>query len=79
MGAYPFLTSTEFTKAWYIHMVERFDDEMRQKIKALEAEIVYQEKQLARADTAAKRSRVRKRLREAQRRLHEYVEFYGGE
>ena len=77
MGAYPFLTSTDFTKSWYIAMVERFDAEVRGKVRQLESEIAYQERQLDQAKTADARLRTRERLREAQRRLQDYIDFYG--
>lgn len=77
MGAYPFLTSTDFAKGWYIRMVEGFDAEVRDKVGQLESEIAYQERQLDKAKTAESRRRARERLREAQRRLQDYIDFYG--
>ncbi len=79
MGAYPFLSSTEFTKPWYQRMVEGFDEQVRSEMRGIEAEIAYQEKQLAKAGSATARVRTRTRLHEAQCRLQDYIDFYGGE
>ena len=82
MSAHPIMTSAEFTKPWYIHMVESFDAEIRDKVRQLEAEIRYQERAIERAGTASARARARVRLQEARRRMDDYIEFYrldGGE